>query len=533
MQWKSDFREPNYAPAQPATSPLSLNPLSPRAGKSALLVLGGVVLVLGLASLAAVVAGCTSRKTAAVITGKAVDPPVLRVAWPVGVETSLLTNFAATWAAQQAVKLEIVPYAKDTDLVAPLAADVCVIVPAELPRWAAGGNLLPVPEKVQKHPEFADTRLLPFYRQLLTWDRTRYALPLSGDALLCCYREDLFRDHAEAFQKQTGRALKPPETWEDFEAIARFFHDKFAAEGAPAACLPPLPANELDLERLFYAAAAPCARRGVPPNPDIKVPVEEALSFHFHLESGETRIHTPGFVHALRRLQRLQPFRPAQPTPEPANWFRDGKAVLCLADAVPWVPRFQGLDSPVRGRVGVCRVPGSREVFDFQTGQRRDAKQVNHVAYLGAVGWLGVVPRGAKEAERAFALLAWLAEPKVSADVVTDRACGGGPFRPSHLDSSNAGWHNLGLGPKTAELAQALRQTVEDPLVTNPVLRLRVPDERRFRQALAAGLRAALLEKKDANQALAEVAEAWRQRVKEKGLKQHRAEYRLSLGLQP
>lgn len=52
-----------------------------------------------------------------------------------------------------------------------------------------------------------------------------YGLPLQANALTLSYRKDLFDDPAEqaAFQAQYGRPLQPPETWDDFVQVAKFF----------------------------------------------------------------------------------------------------------------------------------------------------------------------------------------------------------------------------------------------------------------------------------------------------------------------
>jgi hypothetical protein len=67
--------------------------------------------------------------------------------------------------------------------------------------------------------------------------------------------------------------------------------------------------------------------------------------------------------------------------------------------------------------------------------------------------------------------------------------------------------------------------------VKNPVLKLRIPDAREHQQAMDAELRLALLQAKDARQALSDAARRWRQLDDRKDLKLRQVEYRLSLGL--
>lgn len=527
MQWKYARRglrrcPPQAAPPAPLTGPRQRQA---RVRPTALIVL---LVSVALASGVFLSVACSQKRQP---TGNTRPPPAaLRVGWPNGVEPALLDNFARTWAAQQRVGLDVVGYDLDDGPAAPPDVDVCVMPPAWLPRWAAAGALQLVPARYEKESTFAYASLLPIYQQLLTWDRTRYGVPLTGEAFLCFHREDLFQSHAAAFHKQTGRPLKAPETWDEFEAIARFFHEH--REGGAGPSLPPLPAGDLDLEREFYAVAASIARLGVRDDRKRELTPQD-LAFHFDPETGAPRLDTPGFVHALRLMQRLQKYRSSLAEAEPPTWFRDGKAVLCLAPPTPWVRRFQAADAAARGRFGFGRVPGSRTVFDFHGDAPMSRPDVNQVPYLGAAGWLGVVPKSSGQAETAFALLAWLSDPKVSRDVVTQPLHGGGPFRPQHTNIAEVSWDALGLGPRTAELVTCLRLAVHNPYVTNPVLRLRIPDERRYRAALAVELRAALLEKKDAAQALADAAEAWRRLSQERGVEKHRAEYRLSVGLPP
>jgi multiple sugar transport system substrate-binding protein len=280
---------------------------------------------------------------------------------------------------------------------------------------------------------------------------------------------------------------------------------------------------------MFYSVAVSFARRAVredDPNPP---PAAQLFSFHYDLESGTVRIDTPGFVQALRLLQLWQAFRPSGVAHEPPTAFQKGEAILCLAGPA-WISRFQE-NAELRGKFGMCRVPGSRQVYDYATGQQRTLEAANWLPYLGADGWMMVVPHSNAEPEAAFALAASLSDPKTSLNMVIEPVWGGGVYRSEHLES-RVGWHQLGLDPKRTEhLVDILRETVLHPQITNPVLRLRTPDEREHQLALDMELRAALLEGKDANQALQAAAARWRQIDERKDPKFRLSAYRLSLSL--
>ena len=131
----------------------------------------------------------------------------------------------------------------------------------------------------------------------------------------------------------------------------------------------------------------------------------------------------------------------------------------------------------------------------------------------------------------AFALAASLGDPKTSLDIVIEPAWAGGVFRKEHLEPG-VGWHELELDPKRTEnLVDLLRETVLHPQVKNPVLRLRTPDAREHQEAFDAELRAALLDGKEAGQALQRAAERWRQLDARKDPRTRLREYRLSLSL--
>ncbi|OUJ75766.1 ABC transporter substrate-binding protein [Hymenobacter crusticola] len=51
-------------------------------------------------------------------------------------------------------------------------------------------------------------------------------LPFHDGPECLIYRKDLFEDPAEQakFQRQHGKPLQPPQTWDDFHTVARFFH---------------------------------------------------------------------------------------------------------------------------------------------------------------------------------------------------------------------------------------------------------------------------------------------------------------------
>lgn len=485
------------------------------------------------ALLAAGPAGC--RPAPSVPDVPAPERPAieLRISCPTEETAALLRSRGQSWGLRNGVKIAIQLYDPSKETQPPSQpsepADVWIVPPAVLPHWAAAGRLLPLPD-AYKNPDnpLAWGDLLPAFReQLVQWDGKSYGLPLIGEAPLCCYRADLLK--APSLRSLFARVLDGPTTWEQFAQIAEHFREK-GANGKPGPSLPPLPRAGTDLDRLFYTVAAAFARRAVGNEEDRRAySADDVFSFHYNFETGQPRIAAPGFVHALKLLQRLQACRPAQPAGHPEEAFRDGRAVLCLADA-PWLVTFQK-QAALHDKIGVCRIPGGDRYFDFRTGQvQKPSGAANGVPYFGGAGWLAVVPHSASQPDTAFALLAELAGIKTSTQVFLGSISQGGPTRTSQLYRHR--WDTFDLEDKQAmHLRDLLEETLLHRNLKNPVLCLRTPRQAAHRAILVRGLRDALLKGADAEKTLQKVAEAWRKLDSEQGLEEHKADYRRSLGL--
>jgi multiple sugar transport system substrate-binding protein len=457
----------------------------------------------------------------------------LKVACSPGQVAAAITYACQVWALQNNAQVELVTATGEPR---GETADIWLIPPAELPHAAAAQRLRPVPDSYLKpdHP-YGWLDILPIYRhKLLTWAGKVWALPIRGSAPLCFYRDDWLRDPANQtrFREKYGRPLGAPNTWDDYADIAEFFHHHPRANAtAPSPSLTPLSLNGHDLDRDFYGIAAPLSRLGIREDDKKPPPDAEVFSFHFDVNTGECRIDRPGCLAALRLLQRLQYCRPAEPSAQPEQTFRAGRAALCLTNA-EWISRFQEEGSPVRDRFSVCRVPGSRRLFDYQTGAATEQTEINYVPYLGADGLLAVVPRDAAHPDKAFALIAELSSPQTSAEIALGTTLGGGAFRNSHLALFAKGSAFELDSSRTQALVEQLRLTLAPPII-NPLVRLRTPNQEQHFRSLAKALRSVLSGQTKPQAALEGVAKEWRQINKVEGLDSFLADYRLSLGLAP
>jgi multiple sugar transport system substrate-binding protein len=458
----------------------------------------------------------------------------IRIASPRGATTTLLQRMGRLWSSKFGTRIDVVPYQADKGPHDVGPTDLWIITPAQMPRYAAADELLPVPaDLLAPGNSYAWASLLPLYRnKLLIWDERAFALPLLDEPLFCFYRSDLLRDPKfdARFQRNHHHRLTRPETWEQFVEIAEFFN---AQDGSGVSrhkpSLPSLPQDDSALDWEFYCLAAPFARRAAPEDEPVSGADGASLSFHYDLQTAATRINSPAFVHALEVMQKLQKCRPTSAEVEPPMAFQRDEAVLCLANPT-WIARFNA-DKRVHGRFDFCTIPGTELVFDFDTGVPVKIKEINYVPYLGAGGAVMVVPRSSSRANDAFAFASFLSNSVTSRDIVTEPEWGGGAFRREHLES-RVGWQAFETATGGPELlVDCIRRTVAYNQIKNPVVRLRIPDQESHMKALDAELRQALAGKKTAKKALDDTAVRWRELDAGKPEAQRRLEYRMSLSL--
>jgi hypothetical protein len=354
---------------------------------------------------------------------------------------------------------------------------------------------------------------------------------------VCVYRADLYANDkvqksyraflGENKKERLPRELRAPATWDEFRAQTEFFM-RHHPLGKPGPSLPPLPADEAALDRLFYTVAASYARRAVPADQPAGADHRALVfAFHYDLETGSPRVATPGVVAALDLLKRLQACRPGQSRSRPAQALLDGQAVLGVVEA-SWLVEFQKKPA-LRDRFGVCQVPGADRYFTPQGSEVRLKDTSNRVPYLGAAGWLACVPKTAAQPEAALDLLADLAGPGRSAQTTLEPRWGG-PVRTDQLLRDTWGSFDLDRA-RTQALREALAKTLLQHGIKNPLLCLRTPDQAEHRALMVAGLRSALVEGKSPQEALDGVAQSWSRLDAKKGKEAQLAAYRISLGL--
>lgn len=482
---------------------------SPRADLSGLAARAAVVL------LAAGNLGCPGKPGAA--TGPvAIRQPyagiALRVVCPDPAVATALGLQATGWAGRSGAAVTVVGGRPAGDP----AADVVVIPPGELGAWAARDDARPVPPELRAEENpLRWPRILTAYRErLAAWGREPRAVPLAGDGYVLAYRADRFAAHQVGFRQKTGRPLEPPTTWEGLAEVAEYVA---AADGKPS--LPPLPADPAGLLREFDFVAA-CYDR--PALTETALREREggalgeislgALSFYYDATTGRPRLTAPGFAEAAKWLHRVNGLRMTGAA-DPVAALDRGTAVIAILTLAE-LGRLPKDGDTLSARFGIAPLPGTRSYLDPKTGAAQPppdrVKGVNFVPYFGSGGWLGVVRQKCGAPEAAFELLADLAGPTRSLDLLSDPALGFGPFRAEQLEEQReAVWQRYGLDPAgTGKLVGALRQYTALTLA-NPAFAYRGPDQADVAAILDREVRRAATGQAAPADALKAAQEAW------------------------
>lgn len=361
--------------------------------------------------------------------------------------------------------------------------------------------------------------IAPAYRDQVTrYGNERMALPYGGSALVLVYRRDAFeREANRKAANDKGIKLEPPRTWDQFDALARFFQGRdWDGDGHPDHGLSiVLGADAEGLgDATFLARAASLGQ-----HPD---------QFSFLFDSGKMapRIDTEPFVEALGGLVALKSTGPTGldrfDAEAARKAFRSGKVAMLI-------DRAERASAWSHGKpVGVAALPGSERVFDPGSKTWTTPPQRNAPSYLPrGGGWLIGVRSGlaGNQLAAAIDLAKYLASPEKSDRIRAERNFPMLPFRTAQMGE--------GLPDPTSAPDVDVRlwsEAVGRTFAERAVPGLRIPDADGYMSDLAKG-RAAALAGTEPRAALSDVARAWEARTQKLGPKRQLWHYRRSLNL--
>ncbi len=381
---------------------------------------------------------------------------------------------------------------------------------------------IPLGTEVQPVDPLAFSDIVPAFRELVSkYGEERMGLPLGGSALVLVYRRDAFESDAnKAAAKEKGIALVPPKTWEDLDALIRFFHGRdWDGDGQPesgiAASLGVDPEGVGDAILLSRAAA-------LGQHPD-------HYALVFNPDTLEPRIASPPFVEALTAISAWKGLAPPQVETFNADAartaFRSGEAAF-LIDRAERASLWTDPKKPAS--VVVAALPGSPRVYepDLKVWQKASSG-LNRAPYLlHGGGWLVGMSATTSGKKRLAALdfLRALAGPETARGLLTEPSFPMLPTRNAQLGSGLPDSRSA-LGVDSRSWGIAVAQTITSPRV---VTGLRIPGTDAYLAELTKA-RVAALGGVPAESALQEAARAWDAISKKLGVPRQLWHYRRSL----
>jgi len=357
----------------------------------------------------------------------------------------------------------------------------------------------------------------PNYRDVATWGSQMVQYPMDGDRHYMKYRADIF-DNPQMkakYKEKTGKNLKVPATWEEYNDIATYFSGwDWAGDGKPHFGSAEVTKRDDLMFSAFISRAAAYAK-----NPHVKG------GFFFDLATMKPQVNNPGWVRALEMFVKAKAAFP----PGGTNFglgdeifsFGGGQTLMSYS----WDDAFiQAMEpgNPLPNKVGAAPLPGAHEVWNRTTGKWDHFETPNAPPYI-TWGWTSAVTKSSKNKDMAFDFLCFFSnEANADLDLRIGRF-GINPYRKAHFEASfwetKLGWDKA--------VAQAYVKTLggmDDS--NNRVFDLRVPGVNQFMSTLANGVSEAMAGQKTPQAALDEVAQQWTGIVNKIGADRVRAAYK-------
>jgi multiple sugar transport system substrate-binding protein len=351
------------------------------------------------------------------------------------------------------------------------------------------------------------------------WAGKQVAMPIDGDNQLMYYRRDIIQDAGLSadFQKQFGKALAPPETWDDFMNVARFFGDgKHGVYGVVEAYKHGGQAFWYYMSNCVAHCTIPGEKGGLFFDPsNLKPLINDAA-------------HVKGMENYAEAVKYGPPGMINFDSNEVRQRFAHGEAVLGIDwDDTPIIGELQP-DSKVKGKIGSALLPGTNQVWDYKKQKWQTMSKLNRPAWLAYGGWCGTISKKAKNVDLAYKYLSFLASPSFSLKMVTAANSGMNPFRKSHFSDVDA-WKKAGYPePDLDAYLAAMKQSDTEP---NAVHDLRLPGAATFQDDTEVTAQQVVSGQSKAQDALNQLAQTWNQVNEQKGKDKQLKAYKASLNL--
>jgi multiple sugar transport system substrate-binding protein len=402
------------------------------------------------------------------------------------------------------------------------AYDAFVFAPQWMVDYITPGYLEDLTDRVKADKDLQWDDIAPFFRNFsATYNGRNYTIPLDGDFHMVYYRTDLLA--------QAG--LKPPETWDDYLSIAKFFNGKdLNGDGKPdyGSCI----SKKRGAQgwQFVWSFVTPFLQtQGT------------AQGSFFDTSNMKPLVNNDGWRKAMEIFKETSKYGP----PEELNMdvgdtrglFVTGRCALSMDWGDIGSLAVDPATSKVQDKVGAVVTPGTKQVVDFKTGKLVPCDKttcpyavngVNHAPYACFGGWSAGINKNSKVKDAAYAFFSYMAQPAQANVDVTLGKTGFNPYRTSQFLNRDQ-WVKGGFSPAAAsDYLGAIEASLASP---NMVLDLRIPQNQRYLQVvLDTAMSQYLAGETNLDQFQKQVNDGWEALTNELGRDKQLAAYKGSLG---
>src|SRR5918996_854684 len=441
----------------------------------ALLLAGGIALCSGTAAAQLTHEGVEA--TVMTFTGPQIAGPLQRRAPDFQKATGATINVVTVPFSDLYSKL-LTDFATGTNSI-----DGMVFAPQWMVDYIEPGYLEDLTERVNADEALQWDDVAPFFRDFsATYNGRIYTIPLDGDFQMEYYRSDLLNE----------AGLEPPQTWEDYIAIAETFHGQ-------------------DLNGDDRADYGSCIAKK-----------RNAQSYWMVISVAAGFLQSQGTGQgAFFNTEDMSPL---------FNNEAFGKALDIYAETTKYGPPDEiNLDvGDTRGLFTSGRCALSVDWGDIRT---HAVDGINHAPFAAFGGWSGAVNAGSSDEVKAavYDFFSYMSQPEQANEDVTIGITGFNPYRTSQFENLDL-WLKAGMSEAAAkDYLGAIADSLNSP---NMVLDLRIPQNQRYEQiVLDTAIHRMLAGEIDKQQAMEDIATGWNEITEELGSDEQLSAYKATLGL--
>ena len=409
------------------------------------------------------------------------------------------------WSAEGLGNVEFTEITENEFVVGDFQTDKeydAIVYPSKLMSdLVALNRLIAIPKDELDSEEVNRDELLPHQRKKLLLHQNKvWSIPLGSPQLMLMYNK---ADFAEL-------ELKPPQTWTEFEKVARALQ---AADKKVRVPLQDSWAAEVLLSRVASAIRA-----------------QGKLSTVFDVQTMKPLVETEPFVKALGSLKQICSAEDAQASP--ADVFRalvDGRASM----GITWPSRnFADAENSETVKENedlvLLRLPGSEQWYNQSkaTWEIRRENDPTQVDVVGGTGRLVSVCKESQHARVAMEFTCWLGS-KSTSKTVSISSPHVSIFRSTHLGQPTR-WAGEEISYEVADqFSNVFSEISESSLVLQFP---RIPGQVKYMQALDDAVRNTVTQNVDTETSLAEVTQQWEAITQRLGREEQGKQLRRSVG---